>query len=247
MTYDTVIQNLAAGIDDRCSGPLSIAVIDGIPAGGKSSLTESIREQLVDELGRPAVTVENDWFIARSIRSPLAVVWGLGMALTGGSLDDVERRLLDRFLDDERLGAFQDELEKARRALRETHEVVLKPEGAFWNLHEPRPWSSVSAADGLSLPRGGIVLIEGTLTAATYAPRFPELTRVLVQVPPEVARSRFINRNQDPTRRRNRAFSALALTDKPFEIASDMLNRHRDEYDFEVDLEDFDGPRFRAR
>lgn len=246
MTYAELVEALAGGVAARCGAALNLVLIDGIPAGGKSSLAAALARGL-EARGREVATVENDWFIAAAIRSPLAVAGGLARALALGSAAAVEARLLERFLDQGRLSRFQEELRAASARLGETEEVVLHPEGAFWNLRQPRPWALEPAARGLRLRRGAVLLIEGTLTAATYGPRFPDLTRVLVRVPPEVARQRFLARNRDEKRRRNAAFSALALNAAAFRIASEMLERRATDYHFEVDLASLEAPRLHLR
>lgn len=241
MSYTAITRSVAEDLDDRCGGTLDVVVMDGIPATGKSSLAEALAGHLRD-LGRDVVCIENDWFIDRSIRSPAAIARGFALALSGLGQGDLEQRLLSRFLDQRRLGAFQAALDRARADLADTGESVLRPEGAYWNLHDPRPWHDDPAAAGFTVRPGTIVLIEGTLTAATHVARFPDLVSILVRVPPSVARQRFVERNKDPRRRRNLAFSALALTTMPFRIAGELIERRA--YDIEVDLTSWSAPAF---
>ena len=241
MSYEAVTRALALALDARSTGPLNLVVVDGIPGGGKSSLTAQLAAQL-ELLGRPAVTIENDWFIARSIRNPFSIALGLGFALSSASPARVERSLLSSFLDQSRVAAFKRELQRAGHQLEHTEAVTLRPHGAFWNLHTPPPWTSVEASNGLVLHRGGLVLIEGTLTTAVYRPEFPDLASIYVNVPPAIARARFLDRNRTKQRRRNRAFTALARSALAFRLAADLITRDQTAFDYEVDLTHLDSP-----
>ena len=239
--HDEVLDQLAIALDRRCGPLFNLVLIDGIPASGKSSLSHGLEARLADK-GRQTSVIENDWFIARGIRNPLSIALGLALALSPVGIDRIERKLLERFLDGERLAHLHRDLKAARSALREGRPAIIRPEGAFWNLRHPPAWSSVEAAEGLTLQPGGVLLIEGTLTRATWQPHFPDLTSIFVHVPVPVARHRFLERNQHRHKRRNRAFTALARNELAFRLAADMLGRNRAEYDFEIDLRALEHP-----
>ncbi len=244
--YEDLLDQLAVALDQRCTQALNIVLIDGIPASGKSSLSRGLAERLRAR-GRGSCVVENDWFIARNIRNPISIVLGLLMAVSPAGIGVVERRLLDHFLDRRRLGAFQHDLSQAITRLEREPSASLRPQGAFWNLRHPPDWRGTEAARGLTLSRGDIVLIEGTLTRATYLLAFPGLTSLLVHVPVPVARARFMARNRDRRTRRNRAFTALARNEIAFRLAARMLYRNRGAYDFELDFADLTKPVLRSR
>lgn len=236
LSYDALLDTLAARARHAPAG-LSLVLIDGIPACGKSSLASALRERLQRD-GHDAVVVENDWFIDTSIRSPLQIARGLLFALSGQPVDVVERALLDRFLDNQRLGRFQDELGQAGRVLAAGESATLAPSGAHWNLAHAPAWDPRS----FELRPGGVVIIEGTLSRATYLERFPDALCVFVEAPVPVARARFLRRNAAPVSRRNFAFTLLARFGPAYRLAADMVGRDRHPCHIRVDLSELSAP-----
>ena len=224
----------------RCA--LNLVLVDGVPASGKSTLARQLERRLITA-GREVLLVENDWFIHPDIRDPWALARGLGLALSGRSVEAVESALLERFLDGLRLGRFMDGLGAAAPELEAGRRVELCLEGAWWNLALPRQWSPLRR----ELGPGAVVLIEGTLSRAVYHGRFPVHLSVLVDVPAETARARFLTRNRVAETRRNLAFSALAWVSPAFRIAAEMIGRDAHLYDFRVELGSFGAPRVFGR
>lgn len=235
LTYDALLDTIAARLGDRA---LSVVLIDGVPACGKSSLSVALERRLRGA-GRDVVVVENDWFMAPTIRSPRQIMLGLGLALSGRPVEEVERGLLDRFLDGDRLTSFQDELERAAARLAAGESATLNPRGAYWNLARAPEWTPRS----FPLRPGAVVVIEGTLSRAVYLRRFPEALCVFVEVPLPDARERFLRRNRTPASQRNLAFSMLAWFGPAYRLAADMIGRDRHTCHLRVDLSDLNAPR----
>lgn len=239
--YHAVLEELTERLPVRARG-LQLVLLDGIPASGKSSLARALAERL-RLAGRDAQVVENDWFIDRSIRNPVAIARGLALGVAAQSIDGLEAELLRRFLDWGRLGRFQDELERAAKLLSEGHPATLRPEGAHWNLARAPAWEPRS----LALRPGGVLIVEGTLSRACYLGRFPEALSVFVEAPVPIARLRFLRRNAAPDTRRNEAFSLIARFGPAYSIAATMLGRDRHPWQLRVDLSDPAVPRLTAR
>ena len=235
--YTTLLDTISRRLPEGALGP-SILLIDGIPASGKSSLAAALREHLRAE-GRTVEVVENDWFIAPSIRSPWQIARGLLLATSGRPVAEVERALLDTFLDGDRLGALQADLARAAAHLERGESVEILPQGAHHNLARPRPWDGRS----LHLRPGAVVIVEGTLCRAAWLGRFPAAFCVFVEVPIPDARLRFLRRNAAPPTRRNRAFSLLARVGPAYRLSAEMIGRDRHAVHLRVDLSDLDAPR----
>jgi hypothetical protein len=219
MSYATLLQELAAQIP---TAPLNLVLIDGVPACGKSSLAAALQQHLLAS-GRNAVVVGNDWFMDARIRKSGEILRGLALGMSGRPVEEVERELLARFLDGQRLRHFQESLLQAEKALADGKRVSLSPQGAHWNLARAPAWNERH----YSLEPGTVVIVEGTLSRAVYLPLFPQALCVFVEVPLAEARQRFLRRNQQPDTRRNLAFSLLAWAGPAYRLAAEMIGRDR--------------------
>lgn len=157
--------------------------------------------------------------------------------MSGRRTEEVERELLARFLDAQRLGHFQNSLLEAEKALAAGQSVSLAPQGAHWNLAQAPAWKERQD----SLEPGTVLIIEGTLSRAVYLPLFPKALCLFVEVPLPEARRRFLRRNQQPETRRNLAFSLLAWFGPAYRLAGEMLGRER--CHLRVEAEDWAAPR----
>jgi hypothetical protein len=234
--YDVLVAQLTERIAER-GGPLCLVLVDGVPGCGKSSLAMALRERLT-LVGQCAAVIENDWFIAPTIRDPRRLAGGMALALSGRPPGEIELGLLARFLDGDRLGRFQAELEDAGATLGAGRAATLHPQGAHWNLAHAPAWAGRS----FELRPGAVVIVEGTLTRAAYLGRFPEALCVVVVAPLPEARQRFLLRNRRPAARRNLAFSTLAWVGPAYRLAAELIERDHHPCHLRVDLSDLSAP-----
>ena len=235
--YASMLQEVCERLLGRAAPGLALLLIDGVSACGKSTLSHGLSATL-SAAGRQVAVVENDWFLGPQIRSPRAILGGLRLALSGAPATSVEAELTRRFLDQRRLGAFVQSLREARARLGEGRSAAVELQVAWWNLALPRP----APALRWDLHPGDVLIIEGTLSRAVYAPHFPDHTSLFVELPHPVARRRFIERDRDPFTRRNLAFSMLARVGPAYRLAAELVGRHAEACDLRVDLHDLDAP-----